>query len=118
SSVPPRPDAALRQRDPQAYADQLLAHEEAMEALNSFRGDAKPMLDAATQATQEQVKAHRDEQYRLLVEKNPKFADTKHIGKFINASMTALSEVGYSPQEIQNALGNDHRLVPVLEGYL
>lgn len=118
SAVPTRPDAALRERDPQTYADQLLAHEEAMEALNSFRGDAKPMLDAASQATADSLIAHRNEQYRLLVEKDPKFADSKHIGKFINASMAALSEAGYSPQEVQNALGNDHRLVPILEGYL
>lgn len=111
--------AALAQEDPEAYA-KLDAGQKAVNLALQQAHQARDQVEHQASAETEQRKAqYRDEQIKLLVEKEPELKDPKELEKFTTGLVAYLRspEQNYTDKEISDFVSGpyDHRNIITLK---
>lgn len=104
-----KPDAALRQTNPQEYLLQVDAYEADQQRVADGKKAIRALIDEQNNALSEDIEKYRQQQATALLESVPELKDEEQAPKLLQSmSKLAMERYGYSPQEIQQA--SDHRL--------
>lgn len=105
--IPPAPDASLAMTDPAKYVADKAMHDAMMAQVASVIEQAQAPKEAVNKLTQEQRSELIASENAKLAEAFPQTAKPETRKQFFQGAMSAASELGFTADEIGNAL--DHR---------
>lgn len=105
--IPPAPDASLAMTDPAKYVADKAMHDAMMAQVASVIEQAQAPKEAVNKLTQEQRSELIQSENAKLAEAFPQTAKPETRKQFFQGAMSAASEMGFTAEEIGNAL--DHR---------
>lgn len=112
--VPDAPDPSLASTDPFAYTTQKAQHEAWVAHIQGLEQQGQQTkqqkADEAAKARQEKGNA----ELATLVEKVPTLKDEKKFTAFVKDSLEHGAQYGFTPDELRDAIGYDHRMAMVL----
>lgn len=107
AQVPKAPDQALAMTDPGRYVQEKAIHDAAMAQINTVIEKATAPKEVANKLTDEQRSEYMQSENAKLAEVFPQSTKPATREKFFKDAMGAAAEVGFTSDEISNAL--DHR---------
>lgn len=105
--IPPAPDASLAMTDPGKYVADKAMHDAMMAQVASVIEQAQAPKEAVNKLTDEQRSELQQSENAKLIEAFPQAGKPETREKFFRGAMSAASEMGFTAEEIGNAL--DHR---------
>jgi hypothetical protein len=117
--MPPVPDTALIQTNPQLYLQQQALRQQSLEKLQSI-AQARQVNEQALAAQAEQrkreeqaeLKRIKDEEHSLLVQKLPKLRDPKALEAFVKDAVEIGGRTwGITPEQIGNIFSHQEALI-------
>jgi hypothetical protein len=104
-----RPDAALRQSNPQKYLLAVDAYEADQKRVEQGQKAVRDMVSQQRDALQNDIQEYRQSQAQLLVERMPELNDPQKAAPLLQGlSKLAIERYGYTVEEVQQA--SDHRM--------
>lgn len=106
--IPPAPDSQLAMTNPSQFVQQKALHEAATAQVEALLGQAGVVKDVSQALSAEQKQERIDSENAQLIQAFPITATEAGRQKFFETAASAAKELGYSEQEIAQAM--DHRL--------
>lgn len=108
---------ALKQQDPAAYVQALDAVQERQTAIQQMRAHVEKLQSETQQHQEAQLQQERAQRFdkaaEEIVKERPDLADEAKFTAFANEAVTTLKEVGFTGEEIVDAL--DHRVLKLVD---
>lgn len=112
--MPAKPDSSLAQTDPFAYNVQKAQHEEWLAYVQDFDQQNLTAKQADEQKKAQSRQEKGNAELATLVEKVPALKDEKKFTAFVKDSLEHGAQYGFTPDELRDAIGYDHRMAMVL----
>jgi hypothetical protein len=108
-----KPDAALRQANPNQYLAQIDAYEADQKRVEEGKSAIRALVQQQQEALQSDIQTYREGQTTALLQSIPDLGDSEIAPKLLEKmSKLAMEKYGYSSEEIQQA--SDHRLYKMI----
>lgn len=114
SVMPQRPDPAMYMHDPIGFGQQDLAWRTRKEQLDYLVAQQQQTVQKRQTEEGQKVQQIRDREWQATLEVMPELRDPNRLNSFAGEISKHAAEYGFAPQEIQQALGLDHRQILVL----
>jgi hypothetical protein len=114
SVMPQRPDPAMYMHDPIGFGQQDLAWRTRKEQLDYLVAQQQQTVQKRQAEEGQRVQQIRDREWQATLEVMPELRDPNKLNSFAGEISKHAAEYGFAPQEIQQALGLDHRQLLVL----
>lgn len=101
--------ATLQATDPVEYATKRIQYQDRENQLNAYLNQVQQQSQQLALQAQQQMQAKVAEEMRVLIERQPAWANEDTRKKDFAAITSYLREVGFSPEEINSV--NDHRIL-------
>lgn len=102
-----KPDASLKQSNPDLYYRKLADYQAEQETLNEGKKQLYALAQKQQAEMQKQREAYRKEQAMLLQQKLPQLSDQEKAQPLVKSMVETAKEYGFTEEEIGSAL--DHR---------
>ncbi len=107
--VPDAPDPALITTEPQAYAYQVQAREEAIQQANAMLNAINQNAGDRGQVNEREQQAHRAREDAAILREWPELADPQTRQQYSQGYQALMTEFGFTPKEIADTY--DHRVM-------
>ncbi|TGT95829.1 hypothetical protein EN806_53950, partial [bacterium M00.F.Ca.ET.163.01.1.1] len=114
SVMPQRPDPAMYMHDPIGFGQQDLAWRTRKEQLDYLVAQQQQTVQKRQAEEGTRVQQVRDREWQATLEAMPELRDANRLNSFAGEITKHGADYGFTPQEIQQSLGLDHRQILVL----
>lgn len=114
SIVPQAPDPSLATTDPYAYTQQKAQHEAWVAHLTQLDQQGQQAKQKKTEEAAEKRREKGNAEWATLVEKLPILKDQKRLERFVSDVEKYGAAYGFTPDELRESLGYDHRQALVM----
>lgn len=123
SIVPEAPDPAMAdprsdKYDPAGYIAAKASHEQWMEHLSYLDAQRQQAEQTRSTETAEQRLKRADTEWSAFIEKAPEFKDEKRTKAFVEDVHKYGTELGFTREELREAIALDHRQAVIMDGYI
>jgi len=114
SVLPQRPDPSMYMHDPIGFGEKDLQYRTRKEQLDYLVAQQQQVAQKRQAEEGTRVQQVRDREWQATLEQMPELRDPNKLNSFAGEISKHAAEYGFQPQEIQQALGLDHRQIMVL----